>query len=257
MRSSTLRRCCSLSPAHRNRPAAVSHLHVAVRLARDRAVSARRPVHVSHRQPRPAKTVALRIAILTPLIIVSGVAVMFTSSLFLLPINQFLGPEYREMTTPLARCCSWPRIAARPGPCSTCTHADELALLLQGLVLVAARVACAIVVYMCVWQSGAWRRRAQGHRDLHHRRACLVRSRVQDLGRRVASHGTRVALIAHWRIAAGRTGRRPRSASSRRLPVSVEPLECRSEPFLGGHFFEARTPRGIEPDRVGQSGLSR
>jgi len=49
-----------------------------------------------------AKTVAMRIAVLTPLIVVSGVAVLFTSSLFLLPINQFLGPEYRSVTTPLA-----------------------------------------------------------------------------------------------------------------------------------------------------------
>jgi len=49
-----------------------------------------------------AKTVAMRIAVLTPLVVVSGVAVLFTSSLFLLPINQFLGPEYRAVTTPLA-----------------------------------------------------------------------------------------------------------------------------------------------------------
>jgi hypothetical protein len=49
-----------------------------------------------------AKKVATRIAILTPLIVISGVAVLFTSSLFLLPINGFLGPEYRSVTTPLA-----------------------------------------------------------------------------------------------------------------------------------------------------------
>ena len=30
------------------------------------------------------------------------IAVLFASSLFLLPINQFLGPEYRAVTTPLA-----------------------------------------------------------------------------------------------------------------------------------------------------------
>jgi len=49
-----------------------------------------------------ARTVLIRIAVLTPLVVLSGVAVLFTSSLLLLPINQFLGPEYRQVTTPLA-----------------------------------------------------------------------------------------------------------------------------------------------------------
>lgn len=50
----------------------------------------------------PVRTSAIRTAILTPIVLMTGVTVLFTSSLFLLPINQFLGPEYRAVTTPLA-----------------------------------------------------------------------------------------------------------------------------------------------------------
>lgn len=48
------------------------------------------------------RTVAIRWAVLTPLIVVSGVAVMFTVSILLLPINRFLGPEFRGVVTPIA-----------------------------------------------------------------------------------------------------------------------------------------------------------
>lgn len=48
------------------------------------------------------RTIALRSAVLIPLVSVSGVAVMFTSSILLLPINQFLGPEFRAVVTPIA-----------------------------------------------------------------------------------------------------------------------------------------------------------
>jgi len=48
------------------------------------------------------KTVWTRIAVLVPLSVVSGVTVLFVSSLLLVPINQYLGPEYRSVTTPLA-----------------------------------------------------------------------------------------------------------------------------------------------------------
>jgi hypothetical protein len=44
----------------------------------------------------------VRTAVLTPIVIMSGVTVLFTSALLLLPINRFLGPEYRSVTTPLA-----------------------------------------------------------------------------------------------------------------------------------------------------------
>lgn len=48
------------------------------------------------------KTVLRRILILTPLIVVTGVAVMFLSVIFMVPINMFLGPAYRELMTPIA-----------------------------------------------------------------------------------------------------------------------------------------------------------
>lgn len=50
----------------------------------------------------PMKTRLLRIAVLTPLVLLTGVAVLFTSSLLLVPINGYLGPEYRDITTPAA-----------------------------------------------------------------------------------------------------------------------------------------------------------
>jgi len=104
----------------------------------------------------PAKTVALRVAILTPLIMVSGVAVMFTSSLFLLPINQFLGPEYRALTTPLAALLlvglASPLVFALVRRARTPMNWRSF---VQGLVLVTALVVVAIVVYMSVWQVGA------------------------------------------------------------------------------------------------------
>jgi hypothetical protein len=103
-----------------------------------------------------AKTVAKRIAILSPLIILSGVAVMFTSSLFLVPINQFLGPEYRELTTPLAAllliALASPLVLALVRRVRT---GFNWRAFIQGLVLVAALAVVGIVAYMSVFQVGA------------------------------------------------------------------------------------------------------
>lgn len=103
-----------------------------------------------------AKTVALRVAILSPLIIISGVAVMFTSSLLLLPINQFLGPEFRALTTPLAALLlvglASPLVLALVRRART---AFDWRSFVQGLVLVAALALVAGVVYMSVAQVGA------------------------------------------------------------------------------------------------------
>jgi len=102
-----------------------------------------------------AKTVALRIAVLSPLIVISGVAVMFTSSLFLLPINQFLGPEYRAVTTPLAALLlvglASPLVLALVRRARTAMNWRSF---VQGLVLVAAIALVALVVYMSAFQVG-------------------------------------------------------------------------------------------------------
>lgn len=103
-----------------------------------------------------AKTVALRIAILSPLIIMSGVAVMFVSSMFLVPINTFLGPEYREITTPIAALLlvglASPLVMALVRRARTSMNWRAF---VQGIVLVAALALVAWVVYMSVWQVGA------------------------------------------------------------------------------------------------------
>jgi len=103
-----------------------------------------------------AKTVALRVAILSPLIIISGVAVMFTSSLLLLPINQFLGPEFRSLTTPLAALLliglASPLVMALVRRART---AFEWRSFVQGLVLVAALALVGAVAYMSVAHVGA------------------------------------------------------------------------------------------------------
>lgn len=49
-----------------------------------------------------ARRTWLRIAVLTPLVMMSGVAVLFTSTLFLPVVAPFLGPEFRAQTTPIA-----------------------------------------------------------------------------------------------------------------------------------------------------------
>jgi len=102
-----------------------------------------------------AKRVAIRIAVLSPLIIVSGVAVMFTSSIFLLPINQFLGPEYRALTTPLAGLLlvglASPLVFA---VVRRVRSAFQWRAFVQGLVLIAALALVGVVAYMSVWQVG-------------------------------------------------------------------------------------------------------
>lgn len=103
-----------------------------------------------------AKTVALRITVLSPLIIISGVAVMFLGSMMLVPINTFLGPEYRHVTTPLAALLlvglASPLVMALVRRARTRMNWRAF---IQGLVLVAALALVAWVVYMSVWQVGA------------------------------------------------------------------------------------------------------
>lgn len=101
------------------------------------------------------RTVAIRIAVLLPAVLFSGVAVLFTSSLFLLPINQFLGPEYREVTTPIAAlllvALAYPMALAavrRLRTRITVVSAIQVTVLVLALLLVAA------VVYISVWHVG-------------------------------------------------------------------------------------------------------
>lgn len=102
-----------------------------------------------------AKTIAIRTAVLTPLIVVSGVAVLFTSSLFLVPINQFLGPEYRAVTTPIAALLlvglASPLVLAlvrrvRAG--------FELRTVIQSIALVVALIVVGAVVYISAFHVG-------------------------------------------------------------------------------------------------------
>lgn len=103
----------------------------------------------------PIKQRLLRIAILTPLVMLTGVTVLFTSSIALLPINQWLGPEYREVTTPLAALL----LVAIVSPLAVASIrrlprlANPIALL-QVLVMVAALVLVAVVVYLSVAEVG-------------------------------------------------------------------------------------------------------
>jgi hypothetical protein len=101
------------------------------------------------------RTVAIRIAVLLPAVLFSGVAVLFTSSLFLLPINQFLGPEYREVTTPIAAlllvALAYPMALAsvrRLRSRITVVSAIQITVLILALLLVGA------VVYVSVWHVG-------------------------------------------------------------------------------------------------------
>ncbi len=103
----------------------------------------------------PLLAVLKRIAILTPLIVVSGVSVMFLSTFLLVPINSFLGPEYRAVTTPIAGAilvalvtplvmAIWRRLRA---------PLDGRAVF-QVLAMTAALVLAAIVVYLSVFEVG-------------------------------------------------------------------------------------------------------
>lgn len=101
------------------------------------------------------RRVALRFAVLTPLVVLSGVAVMFASSLFLLPINRFLGPEYRALTTPLAALL----LAALASPVVIALvrrlrQRFDLRTAVQSTALVLALVLVAGVVYVSAFQVG-------------------------------------------------------------------------------------------------------
>jgi len=102
-----------------------------------------------------ARTVLKRIAVLTPLIVVSGVAVMFLSVIALVPINMFLGPAYRDLMTPVAGAVlvavAAPLVAGifrrLRGPWTG-------RRLLQLVSMVLALIAAGAVVYLSVFQVG-------------------------------------------------------------------------------------------------------
>lgn len=103
----------------------------------------------------PLSTVLRRIAVLTPLIVVSGITVMFLCTFLLVPINTFLGPEYRAVTTPIAGAilialvvplvvAIWRRLRV---PLNVRTVFQVLAML-------AALLLAAVVVYISVFEVG-------------------------------------------------------------------------------------------------------
>ncbi len=103
----------------------------------------------------PLPTVFKRIAILTPLILMSGVTVMFLSTFLLVPINTFLGPEYRAITTPIAGViltvlvaplvmAIWQRLRIPP----------DVRTVFQVLAMLAALLLAAVVVYLSVFEVG-------------------------------------------------------------------------------------------------------
>lgn len=101
------------------------------------------------------KTVALRTAILTPLIVVSGVAVMFSSTFLLVPINSFLGPEYRAVTTPIAGLLLIALVAPLVmGIWRRVRRPLDARSTFQALAMVAALVLAAVVFYLSVFEVG-------------------------------------------------------------------------------------------------------
>jgi hypothetical protein len=106
----------------------------------------------SHDDP---KTVAIRVAVLTPLVVLSGVTVLFLSSLLLVPINQYLGPEYRSVTTPVAALL----LAALASPLVIALirrvgSRIDLRTAIQAVALVGALALVAYVVYISAFQVG-------------------------------------------------------------------------------------------------------
>ncbi len=102
-----------------------------------------------------ARTVAVRIGVLVPLIVLTGVAVLFTSSLLLLPINRFLGPEFRGVTTPLAALLLVG--LASPLVLAIVRRLRErltVPSVFQALSMAAALVLVGLVVYVSVWRVG-------------------------------------------------------------------------------------------------------
>lgn len=103
----------------------------------------------------PIKTVLLRTAVLTPLIVVSGVAVMFTSTFALVPINSFLGPEYRAVTTPIAGLILVALVAPLVvGIARRVRSPFEMRIAVQALAMAAALVLAGAVVYLSVFEVG-------------------------------------------------------------------------------------------------------
>lgn len=96
-----------------------------------------------------------RVAVLTPLVVLTGVAVLFTSSLFLLPINSLLGPENRALTTPLAALLlvglASPLVIALVRRARTRFDARTA---VQAIALVLAVALVGVVVYLSVWSVG-------------------------------------------------------------------------------------------------------
>lgn len=103
----------------------------------------------------PLKTIAVRFAVLTPLIVVSGVAVMFTSSILLWPINKFLGPAFREASTPVAAAIlvalAWPLVVAVVRRVRAPFDARTA---FQALAMVLALLLAGAVVYLSVFEVG-------------------------------------------------------------------------------------------------------
>ncbi len=101
------------------------------------------------------KAVALRIAVLTPLIVLGGVTIMFTSAFLLVPINTFLGPEYRAVTTPIAGAL----LLALVAPLVTAIvrrvrRPFDPRSALQALAMLATLALVAVVFYLSVFEVG-------------------------------------------------------------------------------------------------------
>ena len=102
-----------------------------------------------------SKTVIIRMAVLTPLVVLSGVTVLFLSSLMLVPISQYLGPEYRAVTTPLAALL----LAALAAPLAIALvrrfrSRIDLRTAVQAVALVGALALVAYVVYLSAFEVG-------------------------------------------------------------------------------------------------------
>lgn len=101
------------------------------------------------------KTIAVRSAVLTPLILVSGVAVMFTSSLLMWPISPLLKEEHRAVTTPIAAlllvALAVPLVVAL---IRRWRSPLELRTVIQAAVLLGALVLAGVVAYLSVFDVG-------------------------------------------------------------------------------------------------------
>jgi len=94
-------------------------------------------------------------AALTPLILMSGVVVMFTSSFLLVPINTFLGPEYRAITTPIAGALLLALVAPLVAGVWRRLRAPlDARTAFQGLAMVGALVLAGVVFYLSVFDVG-------------------------------------------------------------------------------------------------------